>query len=71
MAEPSPKDPRVDTFLTGAFKIDRQASIKSNLCIAKPIGCGGEAEKFRDALSAKEYTISGLCQKCQDQVYGV
>ena len=26
---------------------------------------------FRDALSEKEYQISGLCQKCQDKVFGV
>jgi len=26
---------------------------------------------FRDAISRKEYGISGMCQKCQDSVYGV
>jgi len=26
---------------------------------------------FRDRLSLKEYYISGLCQKCQDKVFGV
>lgn len=25
---------------------------------------------FKDALSRKEFTISGLCQKCQDKVFG-
>lgn len=25
---------------------------------------------FRDKLSAKEYTISGMCQDCQDDVFG-
>lgn len=25
---------------------------------------------FRDALSVKEYHISGLCQDCQDEVFG-
>lgn len=25
---------------------------------------------FRDWLSRKEYTISKLCQKCQDNVFG-
>ena len=25
---------------------------------------------FRDAISKKEYSISGLCQKCQDTVFG-
>ena len=25
---------------------------------------------FRDRLSLKEYYISGLCQRCQDKVFG-
>jgi hypothetical protein len=31
--------------------------------------CGGEAVEFRDALSVKENQMSGLCQKCQDEVF--
>lgn len=27
-------------------------------------------DTFRDDLSYKEFTISGLCQKCQDSVFG-
>lgn len=26
--------------------------------------------EFRDTLSLKEYSISGLCQKCQDRIFG-
>lgn len=29
-----------------------------------------EPGMFRDALSEKEYMISGLCQTCQDDVFG-
>jgi len=25
---------------------------------------------FKDMLSVKEYSISGICQKCQDKVFG-
>lgn len=25
--------------------------------------------EFRDALSKKEYEISGLCQRCQDDIF--
>lgn len=32
--------------------------------------CGGPANEFRDELSRKEFSISGLCQKCQDLVFG-
>lgn len=27
--------------------------------------------EFRDSLSIKEFKISGLCQKCQDKIFGV
>ena len=26
--------------------------------------------EFRDALSKKEFSMSGLCQACQDEVFG-
>lgn len=34
--------------------------------------CGREIkmEDFRDPLSLKEYHISGLCQACQDEMFG-
>jgi len=25
---------------------------------------------FKDDLSLKEFTISGMCQKCQDKIFG-
>jgi hypothetical protein len=31
--------------------------------------CGGPAVEFRDALSVKEHKLSGMCQKCQDEVF--
>lgn len=33
-------------------------------------GCKQPIGEFRDALSIKEYGISGLCQKCQDTIWG-
>lgn len=27
-------------------------------------------EDFRDALSLKEFNISGMCQGCQDKIFG-
>lgn len=35
----------------------------------KCVICGMAADKFRDAISLKEYHISGMCQKCQDRTY--
>lgn len=33
--------------------------------------CGQKiaGNEFKDALSVKEWGISGMCQKCQDQVF--
>lgn len=35
------------------------------------VTCGGPVGEFRNELSRKEYGISGMCQKCQDSVFGV
>ncbi len=80
--EPSQKAPGMDQDLTNIFGFDRREFIKSAQCVPVPFGCGklltetdfaksGEVEgPFRDRQSAKEYTISGLCQDCQDDIYG-
>jgi uncharacterized CHY-type Zn-finger protein len=31
--------------------------------------CGGQAESFKNAISEKEYTLSGMCQTCQDNFF--
>lgn len=43
-------------------------AIEKGIC---PI-CGRSIrkEEFRDSLSLKEFGISGMCQKCQDEVFG-
>jgi hypothetical protein len=45
---------------------DFQSKIDSGICTT----CGLPAKEFKDKLSAKEHKISGLCQKCQDSVFG-
>ena len=42
------------------------SSINTNTCVS----CGKTAIEFKDALSAKEYTNSGLCQICQNEIWG-
>lgn len=66
---PSDKSPGMEQAITDIFGFDRRAQIKANLCCPPPIGCGGEATEFNDELSRKEYSISGLCQKCQDKIF--
>jgi hypothetical protein len=31
---------------------------------------GNTHTSFRDDLSRKEYQISGMCQRCQDDIFG-
>jgi len=61
----------LEEFLDGVaesfFGRDRKESFENNKCIS----CGGPATEFRDELSKKEFGISGLCQLCQDSVFGV
>lgn len=48
-----------------AFPGTMQAILEYKCPLCKqPIG------KFRDALSQKEYQISGMCQVCQDSIWG-
>ena len=64
MAEPSEKSPEMTDFLQKNF--GRTDYIKLNSCVC----CSKPAINFRNAISKKEYTISGLCQDCQDSVFG-
>ena len=32
--------------------------------------CDNPSHEFRDELSRKEFRISGICQNCQDEVFG-
>ena len=69
--EPSKKSPAVEAELTRLFGFDRRNHIKLAQCVPPPIGCGKPVNGFRDPLSAREFAISGLCQECQDSVFGV
>jgi hypothetical protein len=69
MPTPSDKSPAIEGFLEANF--GRTTAIESNRCIPHPVGCGKPIEGFRDERSVREYTISGLCQRCQDEVFGV
>ena len=64
----TPKAPAIDALLTALTGRDREECVATLTCAT----CGGDAQKvaFRDPLSYKEFTISGMCQKCQDSVFG-
>lgn len=69
--KPTEKHPQIESFLTTVFGNDRRQSISNNVCVPPPIGCGGPANSFRNEKSQREFAISGLCQKCQDSIFGV
>lgn len=66
MAQPSEKNPKIDKAITDIFGIDRKGSIVKNRCAM----CGREVSEFRNRLSQIEYSISGMCQACQDKICG-
>jgi hypothetical protein len=69
MAKPSSKSPEMEESLTNLFGFDRREAINKDKCIPPPYGCGEIAAEFKDEISRKEYSISGLCQKCQDETF--
>ena len=64
MATPSQKSDAITNFLNRLT--NRSSAIEEARCT----GCGGPATEFKNAISHKEYTISGLCQNCQDAIFG-
>jgi hypothetical protein len=49
----------------GSFFEARKNAFENNTCVS----CGKPAHEFTDALSEKEWKISGLCQVCQDELF--
>jgi len=69
VAKPTKKAPEMESLIdafnpSGRKRVD---SILQDICA----WCGKPAKEFRDALSRREYTISGFCQECQDKTFGV
>lgn len=65
---PAYKDSTIDNFLKQTFGVDRKASITNNVCALCQRQIDPKTE-FTDALSAKEFTISGMCQSCQNKIF--
>lgn len=78
--EPTKKSPGVEAFLEAMA--GRTSAITTDRCVNAPIGCGmpvhpdvdpiweDGSTRFRDGGSLSEYRISGLCQTCQDEIFG-
>lgn len=68
--KPTIKAPEIEDVLTRLSGDDRRQAIYENRCIKPPIGCGQVVvpEEW-DALTQKEFSISGLCADCQDSIF--
>lgn len=70
--EPTPKSPRVDSFLT-AIGMDRKAALNQLRCLAPPIGCGRMIDPAElptwPSNAQTEYRISGWCWGCQRKAF--
>lgn len=64
--KPSGKSTEIDGLLSVIFGINRKEAITKNVCAM----CKKKTKGFRDARSLKEFTISGMCQECQDRLFG-
>lgn len=62
---PTKKSAAVEQILTELAGISRQDAAEQKICTwcKKPIA------GFKDALSEKEYRVSGFCQECQDATF--
>jgi len=57
----------LDKFTKDSFGKSQSECQKETICVF----CHEKITGFRNKISEKEYKISGLCQKCQDEVFGV
>ena len=65
-----PKSPEMESALEEMSKKMFGRSRKGNACVT----CGSplvNRQDFRDEASWREFQISHMCQKCQDEVFGV
>lgn len=66
MATPTQKHPQINAAISSVLGKSRVDTIRANKCMT----CDKDVTGFRDPKSAREYTISGMCQECQDSVFG-
>lgn len=64
--KPSYKSEQVDGLITKIFGDNRKEVINNDQCVT----CLEPNLEFRNELSEGEYTISGMCQNCQDDFFG-
>ena len=70
--EPSAKSEGMNKLLSKLMGKDRVGTITNNECMTCDRKASDEdgAFEFRTALDRREFSISGMCQVCQDSVFG-
>ena len=65
---PTVKAPELESLISAITGVDRRKAITTKSCAT----CGRDVtlNMFDDQLSLKEFHISGMCQTCQDKVFG-
>jgi hypothetical protein len=48
--------------------LGQKAAAKKRTCISAPLGCGKPLTDFRSDQEEDIYTVTGLCQNCQDNI---
>jgi hypothetical protein len=64
--KPTDKAPEIENLLkqlTGG--VSRRQAVHEAFCV----WCRGAATEFKDEISRREFTVSGLCQTCQDSFF--
>lgn len=60
--EPAKKVPEIRKLQSDIVGTNVTDSIRQDTCVS----CGRPAINFTDEISRREFSISGLCQECQD-----
>lgn len=61
------KNPEIEALLTAITGKNRVSTIQAGDCTT----CENPNINFTDALSEREYQISGMCQACQDSRFNL
>lgn len=64
--QPTFKSRTIENLLTSVLGRSRIKSVKEKSCVS----CDDTDVTFKDELSVIEYSISGMCQTCQDSIFG-
>jgi hypothetical protein len=59
------QDRFLDNLSSRIYGRTRTDSIAHAVCVF----CGGPATEFTDDVSTREFSITGMCQRCQDKFF--